>query len=86
MVRLAECDMNVTERKVLFLMSAISTLWPLVHGMTVGVALLSSAANLPSDSVKNTLDTPLIFNFLDVSTACAHKRLGIGNAKTNTLT
>ena len=78
MASLAECDLKVTERKVLFWMSTIWTLWPLVHGMTVGVALLSSAVNLSSNSAKELLDTPLIFNFLDVSTACGRQRLGIG--------
>ena len=83
MVSLAECDMNVIERKVSFLASTISTLLPLVHGMTVGAELLSSAVNLPSDFVKNTLDTPLIFNFLDVSIACGRKRLGLGMGNLN---
>ena len=81
MMNLAECDMKETERKVLFLSSTISTLLPLVHGMTAGAKPPSSAVNLPSAFVMNNGDTPAIFNFLDVSTAWVRDALIWGHGE-----
>ena len=81
MVILVEWDMNVMERRVSFLTSMTSTRLPFVHGMSIGVELLSSAVSLSCDFGNNNepFDSPQIFHFVEVSDACGHQRFSVGN-------
>ena len=79
MVILVEWDMNVMERRVSFLTSMTSTPLPLVHGMSIGAELLLSAVSVSCDFGNKPLDSPQIFNFVEVSDACGHQRFSVGN-------